>query len=219
MEEFYGRLPRRLRRHLKATKLQDDFPARVRIALFRDTKDLDRMFRDIEQVAKTTYQRGLGVGFEDTPAMRDRMKLAAEKGWLRAYVLYVLEKPCAFWVGTLYQDLFHSSFTGYDAAYGKYTPGMYLILTAIQGFFEQGNGTPVRAVDFGLGDAEWKQDLADSEWLDWSGSIYAATLRGVTLNVLGMITRKLNELGANFLERTKYLNKAKKLWRNRLREA
>ena len=218
--EFYHRFSSKGRNTLnrEMKKLLRAFPGKVRITTFSNPGDLDQMFREVEEVAKRTYQRGLGVGFENTPEMRARIKLAAEKGWLRAYVLYISERPSAFWVGTVYQGICHGNCTGYDGSYARYSLGKYLLLKVIEGFCEKRDGDCVSALDFGLGDAWYKQFVCDEEWNDETLSIFAPTLRGLTLKVLGMLTMTANQLGNRFFERIHYLNKVKKLWRNRLRQ-
>jgi CelD/BcsL family acetyltransferase involved in cellulose biosynthesis len=92
---------------------------------------LDHLFHDVEEIARKTYQRGLGVGFADTTRMRQRLELAARKGWLRAYLLYLGERPCAFWIGMLYGDTFVSDYTGYDPDLRQFSPGIGLVMRMI----------------------------------------------------------------------------------------
>jgi hypothetical protein len=41
-----------------------------------------------ESIAEKSYQRGLGVGFANTPEVRKRLELESQKKWLRASILY-----------------------------------------------------------------------------------------------------------------------------------
>ena len=77
-----------------------------------------------------------------------------------AYVLYVADAPCAYWIGNRYQNVFYGDFVGYDSSYGKYAPGKFLMLKAIEDFCQEG----IREIDFGLGDATYKQGFGDSQW-------------------------------------------------------
>lgn len=221
VEEFYRRFTSKERNTLKrrTKKLFSDFPGQVRIASFRHTVELDRMFQDIEKVAQKTYQRGLGVGFKDSPEMWDRMRLEAEKGWLQAHILYVADQPCAFWVGTLYQGWFHGNFLGYDPAYAQYSPGMYLSLSVIERFCERANRNRVTGIDFGLGDAQYKDLLCDREWADASLSIFAPTFRGLTLKALRTFTMAADHVAKRLLDRAGLFDAVKKKWRRRLSPA
>ena len=87
-----------------------------------------------DQITGKSYQRGLGVGFVNDPQARERLRLKATKGWLRAYVLYLADCPCAFWMGDINRGIFGSDYLAFDPAFAKYSPGMYLILQVIEGF-------------------------------------------------------------------------------------
>jgi hypothetical protein len=199
-------------------KLMKDFPDQVVIRCFRKPEELDDMFRDVEEVAKKTYQRGLGVGFGDTPLMRGRLGLEAERGWLRAYVLYLAGRPCAFWVGKLYNETFHSDSMGYDSEYRKYSPGMFVVMSVIEGFCNPMNNDAVRVVDFGLGDAEYKRDLGNSEWREASLYLFAPTVGGLGLNLFRTPAALANRLAKEYLDKASLLLKAKRIWRNQLRQ-
>jgi hypothetical protein len=215
VEMLYRRLPGKKRKNLKwqAKKLLADFPNEVRIRTFCDASDLGVMFRDIEQVAQQAYQRGLGVGFSDTEEMRSRMALSADNGWLQAHVLYISEQPCAFWVGALYQNVFHSNFMGYDRAFAKYSPGVFLMVKVIERFCERTGEQQVREIDFGLGDAQYKEMLADREWTEGSVSVYAPTWAGLRINLALTVPALVDGLAKGVFARTTLLQRVKTFWR------
>src|SRR5208283_3583735 len=108
------------------------------------------------EVAKKTYQRGLRVGFADSAGVRKRLELCARKGWLRAYLLYLGDRPVAFWIGTLCGETFLSEYMSYDPELRQFSPGMVLIMRVIEGFCNKANGDIVKELDFGPGHAEYK---------------------------------------------------------------
>jgi len=213
-EDLTSVLPRRIQRRIK--KLISDFPGKVRIHCFRRTVELDRMVEDVEEVAKKTYQRGIGVGFVDDTVTRERLRLEAEKGWLRGHVLYVADRPCAFWIGTLYRGTFHTNFTGYDSDLGKYSPGMFLLMRVIEDL--NGHGELVLNIDWGLGDAEYKEILGTCDWQEASVQIFARTFKGLRLNFFVSSCVLANRLVKSALERTELLARIKKLWRTQARQ-
>src|SRR5579875_1637569 len=180
--EFWERFSSKVRKILKwqMRRFEREFPGGIRIASMGTAGELDRLAADIEQVAMKTYQRGLGAGFNVSEGERARLRFKAEKGWLRAYILYVNDAPCSFWCGTLYRGIFHSDSMGYDPAYQRFSPGMHLILRVLEQCC--GDGSGVNSVDFGLGDAQYKRMLSDHEWLDIMFVRFAPTLRGAALN-------------------------------------
>jgi hypothetical protein len=217
-EEFYRGLSSRVRWQVKSKqkKLTKDFAGDVRIRCFREVAELESLVEDVEQVAKTSYQRGLGVGFIDSPAARDGLRLKAERGWLRGYVLYLGGRPSAFWIGDINDDTFGSDYLGYNAQLGKHSPGMYLTLKVIEGFC-QDSRQGVRAVDFATGHAQYKEVLSNQQWRETCVYIFARTFKGVTLNLTRTFIGGLDQTIKKALSRTGLLQKIKKGWRARAR--
>lgn len=214
VEEYYRGLSSGARWQVKnkQKKLLKEFGGEVRIRCFRDATEIDAMVQDVEQVARTSYQRGLGVGFVDGPETREQLRFKAQKGWLRAYVLYVAERPRAFWIGDMNQGTFGSDFLAYDAELGNYSPGMFLITKVIEGFCD-GTQEGITGVDFGPGNAQYKDVLSNNRWQETSVYIFAPSLKGVSLNLLRSSIGGIDHTIKRALARTNLLRKIKKLWR------
>ncbi|MFQ5737587.1 MAG: GNAT family N-acetyltransferase [Acidobacteriota bacterium] len=214
-EDFYRSLSSKHRKNLRwqAKKLLSDYSDDVKVVCFRQATQLDGMIRDVEEIAKKTYQRRLGVGFVDNTEARQLLQLEAEKGWLRGYVLYVAGQPCAFWVGILYKATFYSEFLGYDPRYAKYSPGMFLVTKVIEDLCNNGAIVDVDRIDFGLGDAQYKENLGNEEWQEAFFYLFAPTIKGVGLNLLRTPTFLVDELAKKILEWANLLPKIKKMWR------
>jgi Acetyltransferase (GNAT) domain len=202
-----------LRRNSK--KLMEQFGGNVRVHCFRRPEELDRMFRDVEEVARKTYHRGLGFGFVDNAEMRERTQLEAEKGWLRAYVLYLADQPAAFWIGSVYGGKFFSGDTGYDDAYKRQSPGMFLLTWMFEEFWSEG----VKEVDFGLGDAEYKRRFGTCSWDEASINIFAPTFKGLRIGAFRAPAIFIDQTVKKALDRTQVLPRIKKLWRDHARQA
>ena len=162
-EALYNILPPKHRQIYrgKARKIVKDFDGDVHIKCYRSVSELDQMFREVEEIAGKTYQRGLGYGFKDTPEMRSRCVLAASKGWLRVFILYIAGRPCAYWNAMAYCGTLWGDHIGFDPAYNRYSPGMYLSLSVIGELCDQKNNHDITQINFGLGDAEYKSILSN----------------------------------------------------------
>jgi hypothetical protein len=217
VEELFRSLPAELRgfNKTKHNKLRREFAGRIEIKCFREVGELDAMVRDVEQVARTSYQRGLGVGFIDSPKMREGLRLKAEKGWLRAYVLYLAGRPCAFWVGDMNQGTFGGDYVGFDPEFGKYSPGMFLLTKVLEGFCD-GNREGVSAVNYGPGYAQYKELLSNQRWQEASVYIFAPSLKGISLNLVRTIVAGMDQTIKRALEGIGLLQKIKKVWRTRV---
>jgi hypothetical protein len=215
-DDFYKGLSSNARWQAKSKqkKLHKEFAGDVKVRCFRELADLDGLIQDVEQIAKVSYQRGLGVGFIDSPEMREGLRLKAERGWLRGYVLYVAGKPRAFWVGDMNAGVFGSDYLAYDGELGKYSPGMCLILKVIEGFYEA-DGEKVTGIDFGTGHAQYKEVLSNQNYTEVSVRIFAPSAKGIGLNAFCSVVGGTDKAIKKVLASTNLLPRIKKAWRER----
>jgi hypothetical protein len=199
-----------------ARKLLSNPLGEPKIVCYREVSELDHFFHDAEEVARKTYQRGLGVGFADTTRVRQRSELAALKGWLRAYLLYLGDRPCAFWIGMLYGDTFVSDYTGYDPDLRQFSPGIGLVMRMIERFCSRADGDVIRELDFGPGEAEYKAALCTREWLEAVVYIFSPTLKGLALKSIRTATRLVDGLARKVLISTRLSPWIRRAWRSRL---
>ena len=214
IEDFYARLSTKERKNRKweAKKLLSDFGGDVVITCYQHPAEVDCLVQDAEHVAQQSYQRALGAGFSASEAIREFLRLQAGKGWLRAFVLQVRGKPCAFWIGMLYQGTFYSDFMAFDQSYGKYSVGAFLLIKKIEDFCSE----KLDLIDFGMGDAWYKQHFSTENWQEARVYLVAPTIRGVFYNSCMAMTRGLDLTLKGLLQRTELLSKIKKAWRQRL---
>ena len=218
IDEVYKNMSsdRRIETRRKVRKLQAHPAGEPRIVCYQHESELDPLFRDAEEIAKKTYQRGLGVGFADSPDVRSRLKLAAQKGWLRANLLYIGDRPVAFWIGMLYKTSFVSEYMGYDPEFRQWSPGMVLVMRVIEGFCNSVNGDVVDELDFGLGHAEYKGALCTKSWMEAPVFIFSPTLRGLTLKAMRTTTRIADGFARRILGSTTIFPRLKRAWRDGL---
>jgi hypothetical protein len=218
IEEVLECLSAHRRHELRRTrkKLQHNPIGEPKLVCYRDPAELDHLFHDAEEIARKTYQRGLGVGFADTVRVRKRLELAALKGWLRAYLLYLGDRPCAFWIGMLYGDTFVSDYTGYDPELRHFSPGINLVMQMIERFCNRADGDVISELDFGPGDTEYKAVLCTRKWLEAVVYIFSPTLKGLALKSVRTATRVANVLVRKILVSTKLSPWIKRAWRGRL---
>jgi hypothetical protein len=195
----------------KAKKLLARYPGTARTECYRDPAEVEAVVPQIEQIAKTTYQRGLGVGFRDNEEMRRRLRMCANKGWLRAYILHLGEIPCAFWIGTVYNGGFCSDYLAFDPSFGDCSPGSFLMMRVIEDFCKAG----IKEIDFGPGEGRYKEQFGNHSIVESSAWIFATRPKGLLLNALRTTTGMADGFARTILEKTSLLPKLKKLWRQR----
>lgn len=218
IEEVYRHMSGARRETLKrrVRKLEKHPAGAPKIVCYRDASELDRLFQDAEEIAGKTYQRGLGAGFADTPGVRRRLELAAQKGWLRANLLYLGDRPVSFWIGMVYGETFVSEYLGYDPEFRQSSPGMVLNIRVIEGFCNRANGDNIKELDFGLGDADYKAALGNKRWRESAVFIFSPTLKGLLLKSMRLTTRVADGTARRILSSTQLFRHVKRLWRDRL---
>jgi CelD/BcsL family acetyltransferase involved in cellulose biosynthesis len=174
-------------------------------------EELEPVLPHMEAVAQKTYQRGLGVGFENSPEVLARLRLFAQKGWLRVYILYIEGVPCSFWTGSVYEGVFLSEYMGYDPALHEHSVGTVTIINTLEALCERG----IQEVDFGIGPADYKERFANRRLMEHSARIFAPTLKGATLNAFYTVAGFADSGIRSVLEKTRLLPKLKKMWRQR----
>ncbi|MGJ0428036.1 GNAT family N-acetyltransferase [Methylobacter sp.] len=192
--------------------LETQYKGRVGYEVFSELNEVNSFCSAAETVAKTTYQRGLGTGFVDNIENRERLSLAARKGWFRAYMVYIEDKPVAFWVGERVGDVFYLIWTGFNPSYSQYEVGTILFLKMVEDLFAQG----VREVDYGLGGALYKERFGDLCLQEMDVDVYAPTLKGYIINLIITLENIINQVGQRFVAWLKVSKKVKRIWKTSL---
>lgn len=216
VDEMYRELSQGLRAEIrrKKKKILAEFGDRVSVQCFRDPADVEAQFPALEEIAKKTYQRALGVGFRDDEPMRRRFRVGARKGWLRIYLMTINRKPCAFWTGSLYEGTFCSEEVGFDPQYSEFSPGTFLLATVVEDLCNAGTAQ----IDFGFGEAEYKGRFGNVHLTESWVYIFAPGWKGLTLNALRTWTRLVESTARRALGSMGLTSKLKKMWRSRSAE-
>ena len=162
---------------------------------------------------RTTYQHGLGVAFAQTDVQRKLTTLTMERGWFRAYVLYLDGEPIAFWQGQAYNGVFATGVPGFDPAYADLRVGNYVLLRLIADLCAD---ETIDTLDYGFGDAEYKRRFGTREWLEQDVHLYAATAKGLRTNAVRSSLLTAVAGGTRVLARGDRLDRLKRTWRDRL---
>ncbi len=176
------------------------------IRCFHSPADMEVAISDMEEIASKTDKRLFGVGFFDNAETRKQMVAAAEKGWLRVYLLYVAGKPAAFWTGTLHNRCLQPANVGYDPAFSRFSPGVFLFLGIIDDLW----GTDVETLDLGWGINQLNQSFGDLRQVESEVHIYAPTPRGILTNSLSTAIHR----GDALIRRVHWLDGARKALRD-----
>ncbi|MDW5265951.1 MULTISPECIES: GNAT family N-acetyltransferase [Acidobacteriaceae] len=217
-DDTYRKMSAKRRKNLRGKKLLQEFEGRVNIRCFYEPDSLAEMFVDVESIACKTYHRKLGVGFDGSKELYQRMLAESKRGRFRAYVLYLANKPAAFWIATAYMGVLYSDFLGYDPINARYSPGMYLITKTLEGLCDSEIDSTIKKVDWGLGDAQYKQVLGDSSWTEANVRIFGTSLKGVAIKAMIVPIATVDIWLKRALANSGLLQKIKTRWRHHLVE-
>jgi len=199
------RYNQRRRAKMRAADFQE-----IKIETFQAPEQVERLMRDAEVIASTSYQRGLGVGFADTPITRSRLEFQARNGWLQGHILYLDSTPVAFWITCVRNKVAVSDYLAFNPDYAKYAPGMHLMISAIEGLHD------VDRIDFGGGDSRYKELFGNKLQPEATVYIFAPTIKSVAFNVLRTGARALHQSAKRALPRVAAI---KRRWRERKRKS
>jgi Acetyltransferase (GNAT) domain len=210
LEDFFQSVARSQRSKLrrKYKKFLHTFAGRIHIRDFHTISELDDAIRDMEEIARNSVKRQLGFGFFDTPRSRNQLRVEAEQGWLRIFVLYIDGMPVSFWKGTLYGRFLHADHVGFDSTWSEYSPGIFLFLEIV----ERLRDCDIECIDFGTGTGQFYQSFAKVRRLEARVQIFAPKLRGLGLNLACTLAHHATLM----IQRTSWLDWPRKtLWKAR----
>ena len=182
IEEFYGKIPnsrkRRWRRDIR--QLEKMSSSEVKIVCYRRLSDVNYLIDVACQIEKSTYKRGITAGFTDSPVNRVLLEKAAGDGRLRAYILYVADKPCAFQFDVRYGKTQFTEFGSFDPRWGRGSPGMVLMIKVLEQLCRE---SEVSMMDYGFGHALYKSKFGTNHWLEETVCIYALRPCPIIINM------------------------------------
>ena len=192
--------------------IQKEFGSGASIREFNRPEDMEELCRDAETIARKTYQRALGAGFQHTGEIYKRLCLEARDGNLRSLVFYLDGNPISFWIGSACRTTWFSYFLGFDPAFAKFRPGNIVFTRMIEHLCDGG----IKRLDFGSGDALYKDRFGNTRWSEVSIYQFAAQTRLLLISMLRTLLMSLDLLGRFLLRSAKSIQSLKTYWRKRL---
>ena len=209
----------RYQQRKRIKKLQAEFGRDVSIKRFQSASEVSELIECAETIARSSYQRGLGVGFEATPFVRHRLAFEASKGWMRGYVLTLGGRSAAFWIGSLRNNVFLSDYLSFDPVFSPFSPGLYLVMKVIDDLYSDVSPERVRLVDFGIGDATYKDRLANRARRESDLYVFEPSIKGRAIGTLHATSLLLGGWSKQLLATTGALDAFRRKWRARHRKS
>jgi hypothetical protein len=185
----------------------------LRLRRFEHPGEMAELCRDMEAVASKTYQRGLGVAYSGRPLDLGLIELGLRRGWFRTWMLYLRDRPVAFWQGTTYAGTFVSGTPGFDPDHAKDSVGRYTMFRMVEDLCADDN---VTRWDFGPGDADYKAAFGTPERIESDVFMVRRGLRPVTVNLAATTLSVINRWGRYLAKETSWGHRLKRAWRGRM---
>jgi CelD/BcsL family acetyltransferase involved in cellulose biosynthesis len=215
LDDFYQSKSAKHRSNLRAAmrKLKREF--QVEVKEYAKVDQLEELFACEDQIAGTTYQRGLGSGFMADQLTQNVFRLSAEKGLLRSFVLFLDGEPAAFENGMMYKGRYYGHTVGYNAHFARFSVGTFLWMAILEKLIAEGS---CREWDFGFGDAEYKRDFCNNRWLEAVFCAYARSRKGAALKLGDWLTFHASSSLRRLVRLWGAEGRIRRVWRERLRQ-
>jgi hypothetical protein len=202
---FSGKNLRETRR--KTRILQRAFPDAVKFKCFCHPDDLDLGIRDAATASVRSCPHYLGQDSLGDAQIHKDLDFCAGRGWLRVYVMYIGDSPCAYLIGQLYKHTFYCQHAGYDQAFARFSVGSLLTAWALENLAAVG----VEEVDLGAGGQEHNRRLGCRVREEGTVHVYFPTLRGFRANIFVAAAQIVRAAGRKTITELR-LNRASKAW-------
>jgi hypothetical protein len=202
---FSGKARYKLRRKLK----------NIEHTVFKATgpEHVAEFLRKASHVSQRSWQgRRLGLRVSETAEDRRYHQLLAEHGALRSYVLDTPAGPIAFLRGIQTGDCYVHDEIGFDSEHAKLSPGTMLLYHALEDLVD--DRCP-RRLDFGLGDAEYKQHFGNHQTESGPVVAVARRLRPRAMVLVEELRRGADQRARELLRRTGLYERVRRLYRGR----
>lgn len=191
----------------KVRKFERAYEGRFLYRLFTAEAEIDDFCSAADAVARKTYQRALGVGFLNSAEDRGKIKAASAQGAWLAFVEFVDGKAVAFWSGCRFGSSVFLWWTAYDTDFQEFSPG----LVSLARMAERLIGEGITDIDFGVGDAAYKERLCNESRWEETVCIYAPTSKGMLARGVRSLDAALGNLTRTRLKGL--ANRLKTPWR------
>jgi len=215
IEDFYKNRSKRHRANMKRyiRRLEKEYPRQVQIITYCQEDEIQKAINDASKISSKTYQYALGKGLTNNNQTLILMKSAAKHKWLQIHILYINNQPCAFQIGLRYGRTYFLDQIAYDPDWKQYNVGTVLFLKVLESLCED---CEIDFLDFGFGDADYKQSYGDKKWSEALVYIFAPRFYPLFVNMLSSSLTGLS-LGLNYLARkTHFIGWIKRHWRDKL---
>jgi hypothetical protein len=148
---------------------------RTQLQRVTDIEQIPTFLADAHEISKLSWQsKKFGLRIRNDEAELQLLSVLASQGFLRSYLWYVEDKPAAFAIGHQHAGYFRYEEIAYMAEFSPLSPGVTALQQIVEDLFQF---NPPTTLDFGGGDAEYKQQFGNREGCSQSVWLVPSTVR------------------------------------------
>lgn len=162
--EYMGKFSSKHRNTLqrKVRKLRDFSGGDMRLGRYESPADVAAFFDVAVEISRKTYQWKLHQrGLSEIDMLRERLRFASDKGWMRCYLLFCGERAVAFILGYQYEGTFFLDEIGHDPEFANYSAGTVLQLLCVEDLFNYNRARIFDLQDF----SRYKDELSNDSYV------------------------------------------------------
>lgn len=218
VDAFYSRIPksRKQRWSRNVKNLERMSSSGINVICYRRLEEIERLIEVVCRIEKFTYKNGLAIGFTDSVLNRALLEQAARDGWLRAYVLYVSGEPCAFQLDIHYRRTQFTEYGSFDPRWERGSPGIVLLIKVLE---ELCRDPQIDTLDYGFGDALYKEKFGTACWQEKSVYLYAPRPGPVLVNMATSANQAFCQALRRAATSIHFDSSIKRLWRRMARKS
>jgi len=173
---FSSRSLSKFRRNLKKF-------GKTRLERVTQVTQIPDFLRAAHEISLESWQsRQFGLRIRNDDAEMRQLSVLAQHGMLRSYLWWIEDQPAAFAVCNQHRGCFRYEEIAFRAEYGQFSPGRTMLQQIVDDLFQH---DPPDSLDFGGGDAEYKQQFSNRESSSGTVWLVPATWRaGLALTYL-----------------------------------
>jgi hypothetical protein len=186
-------------------KLCEHFSGEVAVREFTRPEEVGEFLGLCAGVTALSYHGAIGAGVVDNVLWRSILQAEATAGRWIGFVLIAKGDAIAYDTGVVYGTTYHLEATSYLPEHRALGPGSVLLMRVIKELCDR----DLTSLDFGFGDAEYKQSNGTLSWNEASVRLYGRSLRARGTKGLGGLAVKMSSLPVA----RKMAPRVKRLWR------
>lgn len=208
-EETISRHSRKHRWKLRSIE-KEVFPAEgsAQVQIFEHSQEAREFVELATDVAKDSYQPGVGGGPPDPMVWQALLKSEALSNRVRCYMLISDGQGISYQAGAVYDGVYYCGGKAYRSEMASQRIGTALFIRIVKDLCQLG----VSVIDFGFGDAEYKRIYGTRNWQESTVRIYGNSVKARLTYAIDLAVTATNAT----LKRTinpDTLAKIKKRWR------